>query len=193
MKQAFGIIALTLSLGGNVPYIIEILQRKVKPERISWLLWTILGAVYFFSTIVDTGATLFTLGEVLAPVIIFTLALKYGVGGRSWFDLICLAVAAIALALLFVTESALVSLLLSLFVDAIGITLTIRKLLVDPSSESRLVWGIWAVSAVFALLSLRDYTLTAILFPVYVLIVTSIIVILSKPAKPEHPKAIEKL
>jgi hypothetical protein len=30
-------------LAANIPYVIEIIQGKAKPERIAWLLWTILG------------------------------------------------------------------------------------------------------------------------------------------------------
>ena len=67
---------------------------------------------------------------------------KFGVGGKSKFDLISLAVALIAFVLLFIVEGVLIGLLLALIVDGIGAMLTIRKLLIDPSSESKWFWGI---------------------------------------------------
>jgi len=192
MKELFAVLALGVSLAANVPYVIEIVKGEVKPERISWLLWTILGGVYFFSTIVDEGATLFTLGELLAPIVIFCLSLKYGVGGKSRFDLISLAIALASLSLLLIVNGALVSLLLALFVDAIGITLTVRKLKLDPTSESRMFWIMAGVSGVFALLSLESYSLVAILFPLYVVIISTVVSVEIHRGRP-HPERIEQL
>ena len=193
MKEIFGIAALTLSLGANIPYIIEIVKGQVKPERISWLLWTLLGLTYYFSALFAEGATLFTFGELIGPVIILILALKFGVGGKSRFDLISLAVALVAFGLLFVTEGVLLGLLLALIVDGIGAMLTIRKLLIDPSSESKWFWGIGAISGILAVLSLETYNAETLLFPVYVVILSSFIFIKAKSSKTKHAKQIEKL
>lgn len=193
MKEIFGIAALSLSLGANIPYIIEIIKGKVKPERISWFLWTLLGLTYYFSALFADGATLFTFGELIGPVIILILALKFGVGGKSRFDLISLAVALTAFVLLFVVEGVLIGLLLALIVDGIGAMLTIRKLLIDPSSESRWFWGIGAVSGALAILSLHIYNVETLLFPAYVVILSSFIFIKAKSSQSKHPSAINKL
>jgi hypothetical protein len=180
MKEIFGIIALTLSVGANIPYIIEIIKGQAQPHRISWLIWTLLGGVYFFSTIFDSGATLFTTGELIGPVVIFTLALRYGVGGKNKFEIYSLIVAIIAFALLFILEGVLISLLLALVIDGIGIGLTIKKIKADTDSESRAFWAIGALSAIFALLSLEEYVIVGLLFPVYVLFVSSYIFFISE-------------
>ena len=193
MKELFGIAALALSLGANIPYIIEIVKGQVKPERISWLLWTLLGLTYYFSALFAEGATLFTFGELIGPVIIFILALKFGVGGKSKFDLISLAVALIAFVLLFIVEGVLIGLLLALIVDGVGAMLTIRKLLIDPSSESKWFWGIGALSGVLAIVSLDNYNVETLLFPAYVVILSSFIFMKSKPSKRGHPHELEKL
>jgi hypothetical protein len=193
VKEIFGIAALALSLGANIPYIIEIVKGQVKPEKISWFLWTLLGLTYYFSALFADGATLFTFGELIGPVIILILALKFGVGGRSRFDLISLAVALIAFVLLFVVEGVLIGLLLALIVDGIGAMLTIRKLLIDPSSESKWFWGIGAISGLLALLSLEKYDVETMLFPIYVVILSSFIFIKAKSSKVMHAAKIEKL
>lgn len=193
MKEIFGIAALTLSLGANIPYIIEILRGQVKPERISWFLWTLLGLTYYFSALFADGATWFTFGELIGPVIILILALKFGVGGRSRFDLISLVVALIAFALLFIVEGVLIGLLLALIVDGIGAMLTIRKLFKDPSSESKWFWGIGAVSGVLAVLSLDTYNVETLLFPVYVIILSSFIFIKAQSSKNKSTADIKKL
>ena len=182
-----------LSLGANVPYIIEIVKGQVKPERISWFLWTLLGLTYYFSALFAEGATLFTFGELIGPVIILVLSLKFGVGGRSRFDLISLAVALIAFALLFIVEGVLLGLLLALIVDGIGAMLTIRKLLIDPSSESKWFWGIGAVSGTLAIISLENYNVETLLFPVYVVILSTFVFIKAKSAKSQNADKLKKL
>lgn len=191
MKEIFGIAALTLSLGANIPYIIEIIRGQVKPERISWFLWTLLGLTYYFSALFAEGATLFTFGELIGPVIILILALKFGVGGRSRFDLISLTVALMAFVLLFIVEGVLIGLFLALIVDGIGAMLTIRKLLIDPASESKWFWGIGAVSGVLAIVSLNNYNIETLLFPAYVVILSSFIFLKAKSLKKKNHTKIE--
>lgn len=193
MKEIFGIAALTLSLGANIPYIIEIVKGQVKPERISWFLWTLLGLTYYFSALFSDGATLFTFGELIGPVIILILALKFGVGGKSRFDLISLAVALIAFVLLFIVEGVLLGLLLALIVDGIGAMLTIRKLLIDPSSESKWFWGIGAISGILAIVSLEIYNVETLLFPLYVVMLSTFIFFKAKSSKKKATKKIKDL
>lgn len=193
MKEILAYSSLFFSIVANILYIKETLQGKVKPERVSWLLWTLLGATYFVSAVKSDGAVWFTAGELIGPVMILILSIKFGVGGKSKFDQYSLAIALVAFSLLFIVDNVLLSLFLALFVDGVGITLTIRKLLLDPSSESRLFWSLAAIASVLAVLSLNVYNLETLLFPVYVVIISIFIAIKSDSTKQTHLKAIEKL
>lgn len=193
MKEVLAITSLVLSVGAGIPYIIEIVKGKAKPERVSWLIWTMLGLTYFVSSVISDGAVIFTSGELVGPVIILALSMKYGVGGRSRFDKYSLATAIVAFALLFMVDSVLISLLLALFIDGIAAVLTIRKLIIDPASESRLAWAITAVAGTLAVISLETYSLENVLFPAYVAAVSLVIAILSNPSKEKNLKQIEEL
>jgi len=193
MKEYLAIASLVVSVAANIPYIRETIQGKVRPERISWLLWTLLGATYYFSAVIADGATLFTFGELIGPVLIFILALKFGVGGKSRFDLYSLAVALVAFILLFVLKGVLISLILALVVDSIGAMLTIRKLLIDPASESKSFWGMGAIASVLALLSLEKFNPETMLFPVYVLMISSFIIWKANPTKIKNEEILERL
>jgi len=192
MKEIFGIAALALSLGATIPYIIEIISGKVKPERISWFLWTLLGLTYYFSALFSGGATLFTFGELIGPAIILILAFKFGVGGKSRFDIMSLAVALAAFILLFVVDGVLFGLILALVVDGIGAMLTIRKLLIDPTSESKWFWGINTISGIFAIMSLELYSLENLLFPLYVVMLSLFIFIKAKSTRAQHKSKLDK-
>jgi len=180
MKEAFGIAALVISVAANIPYAIDIIKGRADPHRISWFIWTVLGGVYFFSTIFESGATLFTVGELIGPVIIFLLSLKYGVGGQDRKNQLSLIVAMIALGLLFVTDGVVLSLLLALIVDAIAISITVRKVLLDRDSESKAFWALGGLAAFFAILSLEEFVVAGLLYPVYALSVSAYIFLISE-------------
>ncbi len=193
MKEFLAISALVVSVAANIPYIVDIVKGRAKPERISWLLWTLLGLTYYFSAVFADGAKLFTLGELIGPGIIFILTLKFGVGGRSKFDLISLSVALVAFSMLFVFDGVLIGLILALIVDGIGAMLTMRKLLIDPTSESRSFWALGAIASVLALASLNYYNLETMLFPIYVLIFSLLVIVKTDPASTKHPITLQDL
>ncbi|MCL2655571.1 MAG: hypothetical protein FWD65_07780 [Coriobacteriia bacterium] len=181
MKTAFSLLAMACSLSGAVVYVISVLKRRARPQRITWLLWAILGVVYLLAAIRSHGNVLYTFASFMGPCLIFLLALKFGTGGTSKLDIISLVVAVFALVLLAFTRGPMISLLLCLFVDAIGAALTIIKILHDRSSEPKFTWLLSASGGGFALLGLHDYHLVNLLFPAYILILGMITFILVKP------------
>jgi len=181
MKTALSLLAMACSLSGGVIYIISVFKGSARPHRITWLLWAILGVVYFLSAIRSNGNVIYTFASFIQPFIIFLLALKFGVGGKSRLDVISLAIAVFALVLLVFMRTPILSLLLCLFVDAIGASLTIRKVLHDRGSEPRIMWLLSACGGAFALLGLRDYQLANLLFPSYIVILGLITFALIKP------------
>jgi len=170
MKMMFSLAAMSCSLSAGVIYIISIFKGPTRPQRITWLLWSILGVVYLLAAIRSHGNVIYSAAALFQPFIIFLLALKFGVGGKSRLDLISLVIAFSALVLLAFTKSPIMSILLCLFVDAIGAALTIRKIILDPKSEPRVMWLISACGGAFALLGLHDYQLVNVLFPGYIAI-----------------------
>ena len=79
MKLTIAIIAALLAVVGNVPYLIDVLKKKVKPHPYTWLVWTIVSGVAFFGQLakgagvgaIPTGASeIFT-------VIIFLFSLQF--------------------------------------------------------------------------------------------------------------------
>jgi len=193
MKDISAILALLLSVTSGLPYIRDMVRGTVRPERISWLLWTLLGATYLVTAILEDGPILFQLGQLMLPATVFILSFKYGVGGRSRLDKYSLVVASVAFTMLLITGDAVLSLLLALSVDAIGAALTIRKVIIDPASESRLFWSMNFFAAVFALMSLDTFTFETTAFPLYLLLLTAFLAVKSNSKKLKNVAKIEKL
>ena len=186
MKTLFSYIAMACSFSGSVVYVISVLRGQARPQRITWLLWTILGAVYFLSAFRTQGNVIYTFASFISPLVTFLLALKFGVGGKSKLDIISLAIALFALALLFFTQGPLLSILLCLFVDLIGAALTIRKVADDRTSEPKLMWFLSACGGAFALLGLHNYRLENLLFPSYIVILGIVMFMLVRSPRREE-------
>jgi membrane protease YdiL (CAAX protease family) len=116
----------------------------------------------------------------IGPVVIFLLSLKYGIGGHDRKNQLSLAVAMIALGLLFVTDGVLISLVLALIIDAIAISITVRKVLLDRDSESKAFWALGALASLFAILSLEEFVIAGLLYPIYALSVSAYIFLISE-------------
>src|SRR5476651_1936481 len=92
VQLLFSVISGILCVIAYIPYLLNILGGKTKPERTSWFLWTVLGIISLASQI-DLGATfslvlacLLTLGSLT----IFLLSLRYGSSGMFMRDFIAL-------------------------------------------------------------------------------------------------------
>ncbi len=170
MLQLFGYISGFLVFLCYFPYIKDTLQKKTQPERASWLIWTVLGSIAFFSQFAK-GATdsLWLTGvETVGVLIIFLLSIKFGVGGLTKKDLIALLIALLGLIIWYFTKEAAIALLIVIGIDAVGGFLTIQKAYLDPGSETMATWLLAGISGIFAMLSVGSWDLILLIYPFYI-------------------------
>ena len=91
----FGVLALGLNIIAEIPYLKGIIQGTVKPQRISWGIWSILTSIGFVNQVANGGgySSLFLGSTAVLVATIFVLSLRKGVGGGSTFDRIILVTA----------------------------------------------------------------------------------------------------
>lgn len=134
MFQTLGIIGGILAFIGYIPYTVDILQHKAKPQRASFFIWMVLGLIAVFSQFAK-GATnsLWLPGlETLGSLAIFILSIPFGIGGFSKRDYITLLIATLGLIVWYFTKEAAITLYLVILVDAAGLYLVLHKAV--PSS-----------------------------------------------------------
>jgi hypothetical protein len=153
-----------------IPYVRDIFRLKTKPERGSWLIWTVLGFIAFFSQLAKgaTDSLWLTVGQTAAVFIIFVLSLKYGYGGLGKRDLRGLIGAGIGLVLWYLTREAAYALLFVILVDSIGTLLTILKAYKDPESETFSTWVMSGTAGIFGTLSVGSFNLVLLAYPIYI-------------------------
>jgi hypothetical protein len=172
MLQFFGLLSGILPMIGVIPYDRDIFKRKTKPHRGSFLIWSVLGGIAFFTQFAK-GATwsLFLPGaDTLATLSIFILSIRYGTGGLNKRDVGGLLLAALGLILWYFTKQPLTALLIAICVDAVGTILTIIKTWEDPRSETFSSWLLAALGGLFAALAVGRISFALLVYPVYIFV-----------------------
>jgi hypothetical protein len=171
----FGLIAGVLSASCYVPYIRDILSGTTRPERATWLIWTVLGLILLVSQLAKgaSASVWLTVAQTAGVTTIFLLSLKYGEGGLARSDIIALAVAAAGLVAWYFTREASVALYIAIGVDFSGGILSVVKAYRDPESETALTWLIAAFAGAFGMLAVGlDGPIALLAFPTYYLVIS---------------------
>src|SRR3989338_7300463 len=111
-----GLVAGFLSFSAYVLYIITTLRGKTKPNKATWWILTLIG-VMIASSYYAEGArdTMWiALSYVAGPLVIAFLSLRYGEGTWERLDKICLAVAIASVVIWYLSNSALLVLIINI-------------------------------------------------------------------------------
>lgn len=180
MLEIFGYTAGILFMLSVVPYVRSILKGNTKPQRMTWLIWTILVFIAFFSQLAKgaTWSLLLTAGDAVAILIIFIISIKFGMGGFRKIDILSLIGAGISLFLWYLTNEPAVALFLIILIDIIGANLTIIKAWKNPETENWVGWGMCGVGGLFGILAVGSFNFILLVYPVYICLANSLIAII---------------
>jgi hypothetical protein len=163
--MASGIVLLL----GNIPYIISIRRGATRPNLVTWGIWTTIGFILLgsYQAIGATNTLWLLIAQVISQCVITIYAFKYSQGSWNRLDRICLAGAGLSLLLWWQSGSPLVALLMNTAMDLLGAIPTIKKVYYDPTSEDLRAWAIYFVAAVLNLLAIDNFSISFIVFPLY--------------------------
>lgn len=145
-----GLLAGVIGIVGYIPYIRDILKGSTKPDRASWVIWTLEYAALFGAQL-SAGAveSLWIIGlQLLGVVIICVLSYRYGVGGFDKKNTVILLSVCAVLLLWYFTRSADLTIILLIAVEVVGVALTMRKVYLQPGSETLTMWVLIAVAGI---------------------------------------------
>lgn len=167
-----------VSVAALFPYIRDILLRKTKPERaMSWIYSALFGIL--FAAQLSAGATWLLIISgvyVLSSLLIAVFSLKYGYGKLHRRDSYSLVIAAVGLALWLSTDRPLLAILIVIAIDFAGFWLTLVKTWHAPHSETLVTWQLNCLAAVLSVFSISTWTLTLVIYPLYAVVGTALLV-----------------
>lgn len=177
MSSIFGILSFVLSFGVTIPYAVDVVKGRAKLARSTRILFLFLMVVVLVVQGQEfTGwVLLLTVGEVLSQILLFVLAIRYGVGGLTRFDVVCYIAFAATLTAYLATSNAVLSLSLLIVTDAIAFLPTLVKIWRDPASDTWLYFLVGGVGAAAAsLLARSTNSYVEVVFPAYIFVANAV-------------------
>jgi hypothetical protein len=170
--MSLGEFSMLLGMVGAVPYIWQIVRGRVRPERSTWFVWSLILALALWSYR-SSGASdsmWFLVGDFVVTVVIFFLSLWRGAGGWTRLDVGCMAIAGVSLLLWQLSSVPLFSLWGVLIADATAMVPTLIKSLHDPQSESATTYAFSSVAALCGFLAVAEWNMVLLFYPFYLFV-----------------------
>lgn len=170
-----GIASAVLSIYAFWPYIRDILNNRTRPERASWLIWSLLSAVSLLAQIYEGAdgslgfAAMQTAGTLIVCGLTFWKTTKLHFEQQ---DSQVLTATAVGIWLWGAMESAAYSLFVTISMSMMGGLLTMKKAFLDPKSETCTTWAAFFVSAGLALVAIGRIDWLLMAYPLYVMVLS---------------------
>ncbi len=180
----FVILGAIIFFLGSVGYILDTIKGRVKPNKVTWFIWSLAPLIAFAAQInqgIGMEALLtFMIGFV--PVIVFVASF---VNKKSYWkieklDLVCGSLSIVGLILWQITKVGNIAIVFSLVADFLALLPTLIKSYNQPETENYLLYFGNAIFALLTLLTIRDWNFANYAFPLYIFIATLLLAVLIK-------------
>ena len=182
MLRYLVIVGAVVNIAGVWGYIRDTISGKTKPNRVTWLMWSVIPAIAVVAAISKgvTWAVVPVAFAGLAPLLVFVVS--FANRNAYWklgaFDYFCGALSVAALVLWALTKDPIVAIGFSIASDWCASWPTYAKSWTSPETESGIAYTTGAFNALTGLLAVRSWTFPEYGFPLYLLINSSVIAIL---------------
>jgi hypothetical protein len=167
------VVSSLLALISPLIYARAILRGEARPHRTTrlvLLIITILSTASLFAN-GDRVAVWLASVSALQSIIVFSLSLKYGVGGWAKIDLGCLAVALAGIITWQLTDNPLFGLYFSIAADFIGMVPTLIKTYHSPKTEIVAFFALDCLASICSLFALKAYAIDDFAYPLYLFLI----------------------
>jgi hypothetical protein len=139
------------------------------PQRTSWFVFATVSIVACVSQLaagVDAGAWL-AAGSALGFTAVFVASIRRGVGGWSHLDRMVLVIALVGVAISVAVDRPLVAVVAIVVAEAVAVSLTVRKAVADPASETASTWLLDLGAGAVAVAAVTHPSAGELLYPVH--------------------------
>lgn len=179
INQNFVIVGAIIAAVGTLSYLIDTLKGKVKPNRVSFLLWSLAPLIAFFAEIkqgVGIQALMtFVVGFLPLTIFFASFVNKKAEWKLTRFDLICGALSLVGLILWYITKSGNIAIIFSILADGLAALPTVVKSFNYPETESAWPYFASTISGILTLLTVQVWNLATVGFPLYITLITLVI------------------
>lgn len=182
LNENFVILGAVIATIGSLGYLVDTAKGKVKPNKVSFLLWAFAPLIAFTAEIKQgvgvQSLTTFMAGFAPLTILITSFLNKKAEWKLGRFDFICGALSLVGLLLWYITKVGNVAIAFSILADGLAALPTIVKSYYYPETENGWAYLTAAISALLTLLTITTWDFANFGFPIYLLIIGLIIFIL---------------
>lgn len=180
MKTTFIVISSFLAIINILPYIRDVYRGKSKPRIVSWFTWSLLTAIASAASFSDKqyASAILTLLASLETMAVVVLGWRYGDRRLGVFDVSCQIAAAVGLVLWLIFNSPSIAIIATLSIDIVASLPTIKHAWQKPHEETAITFLLGSLAAVFTVMAATSYRITALAFPIYLIITNFIIALI---------------
>jgi hypothetical protein len=181
MLEYLVIIAAIGSLAAALVYIRSMFRGNTKPNRVSWLMWSIAPLIAFAASVYSGvgWATLPVFMSGFSPLLILIASFftKKACWNLAKFDYTCGVLSGLALVLWWLTKEPNVAIVFAIASDSLAAVPTLTKSWKYPQTESVWPFMIGALGAASSYSVIIAWTFSAYAFPTYLIAVNLLVLI----------------
>ncbi|MDD2325787.1 MAG: hypothetical protein PHW63_07295 [Alphaproteobacteria bacterium] len=177
------VLGFIINLLGTYAYARDTLIGKTKPNRVTYLMWTLAPFVAVFAALADgvTWAVIPVVSTGLCPFIVLLASFKNK--KAEWklnaFDWLCGALSVLGIVLWQISNEPDIAIAFSIFADGAAAFPTIIKTWKHPETETPIGYVGSALGGATSFFALKAYSFAELAFPIYVVFVCSLIALLA--------------
>ena len=179
LPSYFVIIGTLISVAGSAAYLVDTLKGKIRPNRVSFLLWSIAPFIAFAAQIKQGVGleALMTFSTGFFPLVVFiaTFINKNAEWKINKFDWLCGFLSVIGLTLWIITKVGDIAIIFSILADGLAALPTLVKAYKYPDTELAWPWLATSLGVALTLLTIAHPDFTNSGFIIYILIVDSLV------------------
>jgi len=140
LRLLFLIVGILFIFAGDFGYLADTIKGRVKPNRVTWLLWGVMPVIIYFAELSrGVGAiSLLTLATGIVPFAVFTATYfnRQSIWKLTKFDLTCGVLSMIGIVLWYLSKNGDIAIMFSILADIFVLMPTLKKSFTNPETES---------------------------------------------------------
>lgn len=192
MKGTIAIVAALLAIVGNVPYLLDIIKKRVQPHPYTWLVWSIVSCIIFFGQLAKgagVGAIPTAASEIFT-IIIFIFSLQYGFKNIKRIDTVFLVISLLGIIPWIMTKDPTISVIIAVSIDLTAFVPTLRKTWKQPDTETPILYSMNVLRHILMLFSLEAYNIATTLHSIAMITTNTLMTTLIIRNKPQNESSI---
>ena len=137
-RELLALFAALITALSTIPYLIDIVRGKTKPNIVSWITWTMLTTISGTAALVagEPKTAILLYGSSVCTGLVVVFGLKYGFVKFTSFDIACQVGAVLGLTFWVVFNSPAIGIIVPIIIDFIGLLPTLRHAWHKPGEET---------------------------------------------------------